>query len=214
MKTITTPKGKARWCYLTKPASGKYDDPVHGTYRCELVLSEEDWNAYKVAIQPEYEKAYDEICRREGKQVKKTDTSPFKIDNEGNHYLDTKMKGGGIRKDTKELYKLSVALFDKDALPIKTNKPIIGAGSEIKIGIKPYFYYVPTSGFGVRLEPQAVQILKLIEPSKSEAASTHNFTAEETGYTHGGETFEQTLDQPTNDNNAEEKEATPLTADF
>ena len=210
MKTITTPAGTARYCYLTNPSMGEYDGE-YGLYRTELILSEEDWNALKTAIKPDYENAYQEECKKAGKDLKKADT-PFKIDEEGNHYVKVKMKGGGKRRDGSE-YKLSVARFDAQGNPIKDDT-VIGGGSRIKLGLSPRFWHVPAIGFGVTLEPQGVRVLELAAVGVSEKASSFGFTAEETGYTHGGETFEQTLDQPTNDNNAEEKEAKPLAADF
>ncbi len=210
MKTITTPAGTARYCYLTNPSMGEYDGE-YGLYRTELILSEEDWNALKTAIKPDYENAYQEECKKAGKDLKKADT-PFKIDEEGNHYVKVKMKGGGKRRDGSE-YKLSVARFDAQGQPIKDDT-VIGGGSRIKLGLRPRFWNVAAIGFGVTLEPQGVQVLELAAVGTSEKASSFGFTAEETGYTHGGETFEQTLDQPTNDNNAEEKEAKPLAADF
>lgn len=210
MKTIATPAGTARYCYLTNPSMGEYDGE-YGLYRAELILSEEDWNALKNTLKPDYENAYQEECKKAGKDLKKADT-PFKIDEEGNHYVKVKMKGGGKRRDGSE-YKLSVARFDAQGNPIKDDT-VIGGGSRIKLGLSPRFWHVPAIGFGVTLEPQGVQVLELAAVGTSEKASSFGFTAEETGYTHGGETFEQTLDQPTNDNNAEEKEAKPLAADF
>jgi hypothetical protein len=213
MKTITTPKGTARYCYLTKPSKGEYDGE-YGTYRTELLLSESDWTTLKNAIKPDYEEAYKAECVKQGKGELKQANSPFGIDDEGNHYVKTKLKGGGKRKDGSE-YFLSVGRFDAQGNPIK-DEVLIGGGSKIKLGLKVQFWYVGAHGFGMRLEPQAVQILELAEVGTSEKASSFGFTAEESGYTHGGETFEQTLDQPTNDNtDAETKEeAKPSAADF
>lgn len=210
MKTITTPAGTARYCYLTNPSMGEYDGE-YGLYRTELILSEEDWNTLKNTLKPDYENAYQEECKKAGKDLKKADT-PFKIDEEGNHYVKVKMKGGGKRRDGSE-YKLSVARFDAQGNPIKDDT-VIGGGSRIKLGLSPRFWHVPAIGFGVTLEPQGVQVLELAAVGTSEKASSFGFTAEESGYTHGGETFEQTFDKPSNDNNAEEKEAKPLAADF
>lgn len=213
MKTITTPKGTARYCWLTNPSKGEYDGE-YGTYRTELLLSESDWTTLKNAIKPDYEEAYKAECVKQGKGELKQANSPFGIDDEGNHYVKTKLKGGGKRKDGSE-YFLSVGRFDAQGNPIK-DEILIGGGSKIKLGLKVQFWYVGAHGFGMRLEPQAVQVLELAEVATSEKASSFGFTAEESGYTHGGETFEQTLDKPTNDNtDAETKEeAKPSAADF
>jgi len=214
MKTITTPKGTARYCWLTSPSKGEFDTPEYGTYRTELILSEADWTALKNEVKPGYEEAYKAECVKQGEGELKRANSPFCIDDEGNHYIKTKLKGGGKRKDGSE-YFLSVGRYDAKGNPIKDDT-IIGGGSTIKLGLKVQYWYVAAHGFGMRLEPQAVQIIELAEVGTSEKASSFGFSAEESGYTHGGETFEQTLDQPTNDNiDAETKEeAKPSAADF
>ena len=214
MKTITTPKGTARYCWLTSPSKGEFDTAEYGTYRTELILSEAEWTALKNEVKPGYEEAYKAECVKQGKGELKRANSPFCIDDEGNHYIKTKLKGGGKRKDGSE-YFLSVGRYDAKGNPIKDDT-IIGGGSTIKLGLKVQYWDVAAHGFGMRLEPQAVQIIELAEVGTSEKASSFGFSAEESGYTHGGETFEQTLDQPTNDNiNAETKEeAKPSAADF
>tara|TARA_B100001093_G_scaffold493779_1_gene536326 strand:+ start:3736 stop:4374 length:639 start_codon:yes stop_codon:yes gene_type:complete len=212
MKTIATPKGTARYCWLTNPSKGEYDGK-YGTYRTELVLDEADWTALKNQIKPDYEEAYKAECAKQGKGELKRADLPFYIDKDGKHFIKTKMKGGGERKDGSE-YKLSVALFDAKANPI-TDDTIIGGGSTIKLGLKLQFWFVSTLGFGMRFEPQGVQVIELIPVGKAENASSFGFSAEESGYAHGGETFEQTLDQPTNDNaETTKEEAKPSAADF
>ncbi|QDP59151.1 MAG: putative helix-destabilizing protein [Prokaryotic dsDNA virus sp.] len=208
MKTITTPIGTARYCYLTKPSTGEYDGE-YGTYRTELILDKADWDKLKAQLQPEYEAAYLAENTKQGKELKKAN-SPFVIDGE-DHIVKLKMKAGGKRKDGSE-YKLSVALFDSQGNPMKGDD-IIGGGSRIKIGMKVMFWYVAAHGFGMRLEPQGVQVLELAAVGTSEKATSFGFTAEEGGYTNGGETFENTLDQP--EPNAEKtKQETPMSADF
>ena len=64
------------------------------------------------------------------------------------------------------------------------------------------------------LEPHGVQIIKLEAVGTSENASSFGFSAEEGGYQHGGETFEQTLDQPEPANDETEKEEAPSAANF
>lgn len=208
MKTITTPVGTARYCYLTNPSKGDFDSE-YGTYRTELILDKADWDKLKAQVQPEYEAAYLAETTKQGKEVKKANL-PFVIDGE-DHIVKLKMKAGGKRRDGSE-YKLSVALFDSQGNPMKGDD-IIGGGSRIKIGMKMRFWFVPAHGFGMTLEPQGVQVLELAAVGTSEKASSFGFTAEEGGYTNGGETFENTLDQP--EPNAEEtKQEAPLSADF
>lgn len=209
MKTITTPIGTARYCWLNTPDT-KFDEGGYGIYRCELLLKEDEWNNLKKQITPLYEEAYQAECLKQAKKKLKQANSPFSIDDENNHVVKTKLKGGGKRKDGSE-YKLSVARFDSAGNPVTDDK-IIGAGSRIKLGLKVRFWYVAAHGFGMTLEPHGVQIIELETVGASENASAFGFSAEEGGYQHGGETFEDTLNQPANDQT--EKEEAPSAANF
>jgi len=210
MKTVTTPIGTARYCWLNKPDT-KFDNDGYGVYRCELILTEDEWNGLKKEITPLYEEAYTAECQKRGKKSLKQAASPFFIDDENNYVIKTKMKGGGKRKDNTE-YKLTVGLFDSKGQPMK-NDVIIGGGSRVKLGLKVRFWFVAAHGFGMTLEPQAVQVIELQEIGASENASSFGFTAVEGGYQHGGETFEDTLNQPETDDQTE-KEETPSAANF
>ena len=214
MKTITTPEGTARYCWLNTPDT-RFDEGGYGHYRCELLLTEDEWNNLKNEVKPLFEEAYKNECMRLGKKKLKQAGSPFVIDEENNYVVKTKMKGGGKRKDGTE-YKMSVARFDASGQPIKDDDVIIGGGSRIKLGVKVRFWYVAAVGFGMTLEPQGVQVIKLEAVGTSENASAFGFSAEEGGYQHGGETFEQSLDQPANDNTdaTETKEEEPVSANF
>jgi hypothetical protein len=212
MKTITTPEGTARYCWLNSPDM-KFE-PEYGTYRCELILEEKEWNALKNEIKPLFDNAYQAECQKQGKKKLKQADSPFVIDEENKYVVKTKMKGGGKRKDGSE-YKLTVARFDAGGHPIKDDT-IIGGGSRVKLGLKVRFWFVSMHGFGMTLEPQGVQVIKMEALGVSENASSFGFSAEEGGYQHGGETFEQTLDQEeeANDNAETTQTEAPLTADF
>ncbi len=209
MKTITTPTGTARYCWLNTPDT-KFDKDGYGNYRCELILTEDEWNNLKKQIAPLYDEAYAAECQKQGKKKLKTNPSPFVIDDENNYVVKTKMKGGGKRKDGSE-YKLTVARFDSQGQPVNDDA-IIGGGSRLKLGLKVRFWFVPALGFGMTLEPQGVQIIELQAVGASENATSFGFSAEEGGYQHGGETFEDTLNQPANDQT--EKEETPSAANF
>ncbi len=212
MKTITTPVGTARYCWLNTPDT-KFDQGGHGVYRCDLVLTEEEWNNLKKELTPLYEQAYEVECTKQNDNKLKQANSPFVIDDENKHIVKTKMKGGGNRKDGTQ-YKLTVARFDSNGQPMKDDT-IIGGGSRVKLGLKPRFWYVAAHGFGMTLEPQGVQVIELASVGMSESASSFGFSAEEGGYQHGGETFEQTLDQPAPANDETKEEApTPSAADF
>lgn len=211
MKTITTPTGTARYCWLNRPDT-RFDEGGFGAYRCELILEEDEWNKLKKEITPLYDTAYKNEMMKQGTKKLKQANSPFIIDDENNHVVKTKMKGGGKRKDGTE-YTMSVARFDGQGLPIKDDA-IIGSGSRVKLGLKVRFWYVAAHGFGMTLEPQGVQVIELAAVGTSENASAFGFSAEEGGYQHGGETFEQTLNQPEPANDEKETEEAPSAANF
>lgn len=223
MKEITTPIGTARYCWLTAPATGEYDGE-HGLYRTELVLSQEDWEALKLEVKPSFEAFIEAESQKKGKQLKPASTSPFKIDDEGNHYIKTKRKAAYNMKanarDVEEgkaekvgdpvvINAPATLLVDSSATPIKGDKPVIGAGSRIRLGLKVRFWHVPSQGVGMTLEPISAQIIELKDVAESESVGA--FKAEESGYKHGGETFEFKKETELNE---KEEEAKPLAADF
>jgi len=204
-KTITTPVGIGRYTWLNKP--DKTYDEVYGVYRTDLILSEEDWNAFKLEVKPLYEQALADEQVKQGKKTLKQHGSPISIDEEGQHVLKCKLKAGGKRKDGSE-YALSVGRFDGNGKPLDKDV-IIGGGSKIKLAIRPKFWYVSALGFGMTLEPHAVQVLELeAVQAGSASATTYGFTAVEGAYQQGGETFEETLDAET------ETQETELKANF
>lgn len=204
-KTITTPVGIGRYTWLNTP--DKTYDEAYGVYRTDLILSEEDWNAFKLEIKPLYEQALADEQVKQGKKKLKQHGSPISIDEEGQHILKCKLKAGGKRKDGSE-YTLSVGRFDGNGKPLDKGVTI-GGGSKIKLALRPKFWYVSALGFGMTLEPHAVQVLEL-ESIQAGAASatTYGFTAVEGAYQQGGETFEDTLDAET------ETKETELKANF
>jgi len=220
---LTTPIGTTRYCYLTEPSTGEYDGEF-GLYRCELILNKEDWEALQLEIKPHFEAFIQEESQKKGKAQKEAAT-PFKIDDDGNYYLKTKRKAAYKAKanalDVKQgkaekigeeivLQANPTGMVDGKALPIKDNKPIIGAGSKVKLGLRVRFWNVAALGCGLTCEPISVQIIELAEVGSSESVT--GFKAEESAYTHGGETYEFKEEPLVNAETKEE--AKPLAADF
>ena len=197
-KTITTPVGIGRYTWLNTPDK-KFDEGGYGVYRTELILTEKEWNAFKLEIKPLYEQALADEQIKQGKKKLKQHGSPITINDDGQHVLKCKLKAGGKRKDGSE-YILSVGRFDGDGKPL-SKEVVIGGGSKIKLAIRPKFWYVSALGFGMTLEPHAVQVLELEAiQAGSASADAYGFTAVEGSYQQGGETFEETLDAETETN--------------
>lgn len=190
-RTITTPVGIGRYTWLNTPDTTF--DKDYGVYRTDLILTKEEWEAFKLEIKPLYEQALADVLLKEGKKKVKQSESPIQIDDEGNHVLKCKMKAGGKRRDGTE-YKLSVGRFDGNGKPLDKDV-LIGGGSKIKLAIRPNFWFNNSLGFGMRLEPHAVQVIELeAVQAGAGSATTYGFTAVEGAYQQGGETFEETLD--------------------
>lgn len=197
-KTITTPVGIGRYTWLNEPDK-KFDEGGFGVYRTELILTEKEWNAFNLEVKPIYEQALADEQVKQGKKKLKLHTSPILINEDGQHILKCKLKAGGTRKDGTE-YNLSVGRFDGEGKPLNKDV-IIGGGSKIKLAIRPKFWFVPSLGFGMTLEPHAVQVLELEAiQAGSASADAYGFTAVEGAYQQGGETFEETLDAETETN--------------
>ena len=75
-KTITTPVGIGRYTWLNNP--DKTYDEAYGVYRTDLILSEEDWNAFKLEVKPLYEQALADEQVKQGKKKQQEHESKSK----------------------------------------------------------------------------------------------------------------------------------------
>ena len=197
-------KGIARYCHLNAP--NKKFDPDYGTYSCDLVIDEDQANLIKDKLRPIYEEELKTV-QEENPTKKKINTRdlPLEEDDEG-FVVKSKLKAGGRRKDGSE-YKLSIAMYDSQGKPLPEDVQVWG-GSTVNLAFRPKFYYVPSIGFGVSFELQAVQVLELANGGQSaKAAEAFGFTSEEGYIANGGETLDQVFD-------AEEEGKEEITANF
>tara|TARA_R100000808_G_scaffold3264_3_gene11724 strand:+ start:1748 stop:2377 length:630 start_codon:yes stop_codon:yes gene_type:complete len=192
-KTLTTPVGTAQYPRLNTPDTTFNEN---GEYRCNLIVSEKEAAAFKKQLQPLYDEAYQKECTLKGKpDLKKTDAFPIKQNDEGQWIIKAKQKAKVVTRDGKPI-DLKVGLFDSQGKPHPADE-IIGGGSKLKLAVRPHFWFVQAvGGFGVTLQLVAAQIIELNEYQQGESsAQAFGFTAVEGGYVHGGETFEESLNE-------------------
>jgi hypothetical protein len=196
-------KGTAKYCHLNEP--NKRFDPEFGTYSCDLIVSKEQAEMLQNTIRPLYEEELKQVQEQHaGKKIEQKGL-PITETDEGT-LVKSKLKAGGRRKDG-TTYSLSIALFDSQGKPLPEDVKVWG-GSKVNMAIRPRFWYVPSQGFGVTFELQAVQVIELQNGGVSGvAADAFGFTTEEEGYVNGGENLETTFD-------AEETSETEVTANF
>jgi len=201
--TLTTPVGTAKYPRLNTPDT-HYNE--NGEYRVSLVVTKAEADAFKKQIQPLYDAAYATEVQTKGKELKKSDSFPVMQDSDGDWIIKAKLKAKVISRDGTE-HKLNVGLFDSQGNPHSRDE-IVGGGSKCKVACRPRFWFVAAIGFGCTLELNAVQILELAEYTPGEkSASSFGFTAVEGGYVNNGETFENTLNEESQNEEEELLEA-------
>jgi hypothetical protein len=150
-------KGVTRYCHLNAP--NKKFEPEYGAYTCDLVVDKDQAEMIKNTLRPLYEEELKTV-QEENPNKKKIMQRDFPIEeSEDGIVVKSKLKAGGRRKDGSE-YKLSIALYDAQGKPLPEDVQVWG-GSKVNLAFRPKFYYVPSLGFGVSFELQAVQVLEL-----------------------------------------------------
>ena len=186
------------------------------------MLDQKDWEALKLEVKPAFEQYIETESQKKGKAQKEAVT-PFKIDDEGQHYIKTKRKAAynmkANKRDVEEGKAVNIGdpvvvpaaatmFVDGQAQPIKNDVPLVGSGSKVRIGLKVRFWNVGAHGCGMTLEPISCQIIELAEVGATESVT--GFKAEEQAYKHGGETYEFKEEPIKNEKTKEE--AKPLAA--
>ena len=179
---IPTPIGQAVYPKLVKPDTKFNPD---GVFSCKLIVSEEDYNAFKAKLQPAIDAAYAQYSTAQGKPKLKRATEPVRINEEGEHEINAKQTARVTTK-TGDVLEFSIALYDAELNVIK-GEPNIGSGTKLRMSVQPYFWYVPSQGFGYTLRLKGVQILELVEFT----SGGHGFS-KESGFT-TGETFNEVI---------------------
>ena len=193
---VVTPVGTAQWPRVNSPDT-RFDED--GEYRCNLIVDKKEFTHFKKTLLKLYEEAYTKEQENQGKKrLKKWDSFPCFEDDDGNLVIKTKRKAVWTDRDGNKKPN-QIALHDAKGSPIM-DAPIVGGGSKLRLSVRPKFWYTGMLGFGCSLDLLAVQVLDLADYQPQ--GTDFGFSAEE-GYIHGGETFDDTLED---DDAKEEKD--------
>ena len=182
MNTLVTPVGTAVYPKLVVPDTKFNPD---GLFSCKLTVTEDEYNQFRAQLQPMIDQEYNKYCIAKGKDKLTRANEPVRINNDGEYEINAKQAAKTTTKSG-EVIEFKIALYDSNVQPI-TDQPNIGSGSKIKLSVQPYFWFVPSQGFGYTLRLKAAQVLELVEYQ----AGGHGFT-KESGFTQG-ETFEEVI---------------------
>lgn len=198
---FTTPRGVAKFPYLTEPDT-KYN--ADGVYRVALVLEGEDAAKLKKMVDEARKAAYLEHTQEQqakapkGKKLKLVAADPpYKAvtDDEGNEVsgkLEFRFKQNATAKSKAKgkTYTFTIPIFDAKGKPLKGVS--VYGGTEMKVAFEFNPFYTAKVGSGIGLRLKAVQILKLVSGSGG-SAENYGF-AEEDGFQADESAFPETED--------------------
>lgn len=157
MNNIVTPAGKAVYPQVNQP---NYRFDANGMYSCKLHLTEDEFNAFKTKVEDYVEAQYNAECAKQGKKLKKANSSPIRITDEGDFEIYAKQ---AAKKQTqKGELEFSIGIYDAKAKPCNAQ---VGSGSIVKLAVKPWTWFNPSLGFGYTLQLGSIQVLELVEYS-------------------------------------------------
>ena len=172
--------GVSQYAWLTQPDT-RFDEI--GYYKTNLILSGQDADTLKAAINEELTKSVALAKEKaKGKNIK-TAPAPFEdeLDDDGQPTGSTvfkfKTKAQITTKDGK-IIPNRVAIFDSKGTPMTDCN--VWSGSEMKVSAELVPYYTAMVGAGVSMRLRAVQITKLVEGGNGNAKG-YGF-GEEEGY--------------------------------
>lgn len=191
--SLITPKGTVAWASIDEP---DYEYKEDGEFHIR-VRFDEDANLDKLRSEAEalLEEAHADMTRRLKKEKKGAllnklhkveDVIKPDIDRETGEATGKLVIRAGMRfKITPKTGKYAGKTFEKtpDVFDARGNRlkkrPRIGAGSQVKVSLKPMEYFIAKDGeLGIKYELEAVQIIRLVQGG-SRDATDYGFGTEE-----------------------------------
>ena len=178
--TFTTPRGTAIYPRLKTPDT-KFDE--NGQYKSDLKMPMD----VAAPLIEKLKKIYrDHTGKAHPKSPERDNRNAFfyiETDDEGEETGNVVFKLRVKNKITKkgDLWDRRPAQFDARGRPL-ANPKNIGGGSELKVSFEVYCWQTPTGGKGMSLQPEAVQIINLLEFNGQRDASAYGFGEEDDGY--------------------------------
>lgn len=179
----TTPPGVANYPYLTK---ADYEFDEEGKYSVKLIM---DYDEKAMALCEALDEARADHAERmkvaAGKKVKVTGTMYEVDEEEGTVTFNINMRR--IAGQGKDAFEKAIKFFDAKGKFIGTNKsdaegelPAIFPGSKLAVNLR-LFTWKNKNEVGLRLEPEAVQIIKKAKAT-ARSAEDHGFGSYDDGF--------------------------------
>jgi hypothetical protein len=154
-KAIVTPTGTVSGFVALETPSTKFDPD--GTYSCQVDFVGADAKAMKTTIDKLMTASLENGAQR---GVTRAANAPYTI---ADKVLTVKFKQKAVIKAKDgRVFNKEVKLFDSKGKPV-TSELGIGCGSEIKVAYTNYAWAVAALGCGVSLQPEFVQVIKLVK---------------------------------------------------
>jgi len=198
-KLLTTPKGVAKYPWLTK-ADAKFGDPK---YKVDLIVPDDaeglDGFTAKLAdllnehfenIKEERSGEFDDIVLEEVPWFEEEDGTAFRCG----------LNKSGKNKKTGETWENKISFYSAGGKPLDSGSvPKIGGGSVLRISIEPRLWTMPDSEgrgkskktflkVGISLRIKGVQILEVHNITPTQSAEDHGF-GEEEGFEYNPDEF-------------------------
>lgn len=202
---LTSPKGIAKYPWLTKPSTKFNSD---GVYQVKLVVDPEEAKDFIAEIDKYVDESYKLACeehKKDAKKIKKSYPYEMETDDEGEETGKTEIKfkrnATFKDKDTGEIVRVVLSFFDAKGKAIESMKPLYG-GSTIRVNCNVSPYYMKGEA-GITLYINAVQVIKAVLGGDG---SSYGFANEDDGF---NDEADDTFDGGTGDEAAKETKENP-----
>lgn len=201
-KKFVTPAGIAVFPRLNRPDT-KYNE--YGTYSADLRIPVEEAKPLLKELGAVYKGHVGSVHPKFPPRKDRDSIWYFEQDEDGDFLKDhviLKLRAKNLKTKTGEIWDRKPKLFDAEGNRIKS-LPNVGGGTVMKVSFEADCYSGKATG--VRLIPQAVQIIDLVEYEEGGSAEDYGFGKEE-GFTSSSDWDDETDDE-TNGNNNENNNA-------
>lgn len=171
--------GKAMWAHLATPDT--YQGENLHTFSLILEPSEQELDKFEKHA-TEVWAEYSQLPEVKGRRLKGEPHLGIRESDEGGFTIKFKCKDTWKLRDGTTRPRI-VPIFDgMGNIATKQLREVIGNGSDVIVSYSLYPYCVSSTNYGVSVQLQAVQVLKLVRYGKGESAQDFGFTAHKGTY--------------------------------
>ncbi len=204
-KKFVTPAGIAVYPRLNRPDTKFHE---HGTYKADLRIPIEEAKPLLKELGDIYKAHTGQAHQKFPPSKDKDSIWYFEQDEDGDFdkdYVILKLRARNVMTKTGEVWDRKPKIFDAEGNRLK-KAPKIGGGTVMKVSFEADCYATKKVS-GVRLIPNAVQIINLVEYEEGGSAEDYGFGKED-GYTSDSEYDDEFSDEGNNNdkNDADDQE--------